>query len=74
MGQVEILRVIDEEVIRAAQFAARRRAERFIIGWWNDGAQRRFMLLPEGHHITGEPPFRALMAVEPSGITEPLAA
>jgi hypothetical protein len=74
MRQIENPKPIDDEVIRAAQHAARRRAERFIIGWWNDGAQRRFMLLPEGHHITSEPPFRALLAVMPSGRTEPLAA
>ena len=32
------------------------------------------MLLPEGHHVTDEPPFVPLMRVTPSGDAERLAA
>jgi hypothetical protein len=65
---------IDAEVLLAARQAARRLGARFVIGWWIDGAERRLMLLPEGHHVTAEPPFVALMRVGPSGRTELLAA
>ena len=49
------MQVIDAEFMMAARQAARRADARFVIGWWNDGAERRLMLLPEGHHVTGEP-------------------
>lgn len=70
----ELLQAIDAEVMMAAQRAARRSGARFVIGWWNDGAERRLMLLPEGHHVTVEPPFLPLVRVGPSGLTELLAA
>jgi hypothetical protein len=65
---------IDADVIRAARRAAQQQGARFVIGWWIDGAERRLMLLPEGHHVTIEPPFHPLMRVAPSGQAELLAA
>lgn len=65
---------IDAEILLAARQAARRANSGFLIGWWVDGAEHRLMLLPEGHHVTEEPPFRPLLRVTPSGRTEPLAA
>jgi hypothetical protein len=61
---------IDAEVLLAARQAARRDGTRFLIGWWIDGAERRLMLLPEGHHVTVEPPFLPLLRITPSGRTE----
>ncbi len=75
MGMRELLLpAIDPEVMRAARLAARRAGTRFVIGWWIDGAERRLMLLPEGHHVTAEPPFLPLILVTPSGEAERLAA
>jgi hypothetical protein len=74
MASSELVRAIDEDVLLAARCAAERNAARFVIGWWNDGAQRRFMLLPEGHHVTVEPPFLPLVLISPSGQTKLLAA
>jgi hypothetical protein len=74
MRSSDFLRAIDEDVLVAARHAAEREAARIIIGWWNDGVQRRFMLLPEGHRVTGEPPFLPLVLVSPSGLAQPLAA
>ncbi len=74
MGTREIHSAIDPEVILAARLAARRAGARFVIGWWIDGAERHLMLLPEGHHVTAEPPFVPLMRIAPSGETERLAA
>jgi hypothetical protein len=74
MGTRELLQAIDPEVMRAARLAARRAGARFVIGWWVDGAERRLMLLPEGHHVTAEPPFRPIVVVTPSGEAERLAA
>ena len=70
----ELLQAIDADVMQAARLAARRSNTRFVIGWWNDGAERRLMLLPEGHHVTIEPPFLPLVRIGPSGQTELLAA
>ena len=74
MRAMEILRAIDADVMLAARLAARRSGARFVIGWWNDGAERRLMLLPEGHHVTVEPPFLPLVRIGPSGQTDLLAA
>jgi len=74
MGPRELFQAIDSEVMQAARLAARRAGARFVIGWWIEGAERRLMLLPEGHHVTEEPPFVPLMRVTPSGHAEPLAA
>jgi hypothetical protein len=74
MGSSEILQAIDDDVIEAAQRAAAEEDTRFVIGWWNDGAERRFMLLPEGHHVTEEGPFLPLVLVTPSGRATLLAA
>jgi len=74
MGAREPYPAIDPEVLRAARLAARRTGTRFVIGWWIDGVERRLMLLPEGHSVTGEPPFQPLMYVAPSGDTQRLAA
>jgi len=65
---------IDGEVIAAARRAALDAGMRFVVGWWNDGAQRRLMLLPENHRLTGEPAFLPLVVVEPAGRAEPRAA
>jgi len=70
----ELMMAIDGEVMLAARRAAQRSGAQFVIGWWNDGAERRLMLLPEGHHITAEPPFLPLLRVAPSGHAERLAA
>ena len=70
----ELLQAIDADVMLAARQAARRAGHRFVIGWWNDGAERRLMLLPEGHRVTVEPPFLALVRIGPAGQTELLAA
>jgi hypothetical protein len=69
-----LMRAIDEDVLTAARAAAEQSAARFVIGWWNDGAQRRVMLLPEGHHVTDEPPFVPLILISPTGHTKLLAA
>lgn len=61
---------IDGEVMRAALRAAQRQGARFVIGRWNDGAEHPLMVLPEGHHVTAEPPFHALVRVAPSGQAE----
>ena len=74
MRSTELLQAIDADVMQAARLAARRSGARFVIGWWNDGAERRLMLLPEGHHVTVQPPFLPLVRVGPSGYTELLAA
>ena len=74
MRTAEFLQAIDADVMLAARRAARRSGARFVIGWWDDGAERRLMLLPEGHHVTVEPPFLPLLRVGPSGHTELLAA
>ena len=74
MRTSELLQAIDSDVMLAARLAARRSGARFVIGWWNDGSERRLMLLPEGHHVTVEPPFLALVRIGPSGQTELLAA
>ena len=74
MGSRELMQVIDPEVMRAARLAARRAGARFVIGWWIEGAERRLMLLPEGHHVTAEPPFQPVLVVAPSGEAERLAA
>jgi hypothetical protein len=74
MVSSDVLRAIDEDVLRAAREAAARSAARLVIGWWNDGAERRFMLLPEGHHVIEEPPFLPLVLVTPSGQARLLAA
>jgi hypothetical protein len=74
MQTLELFQTIDPEVMLAARLAARRAGSRFVIGWWNDGAECRLMLLPEGHHVTAEPPFLPLVRVAPSGKTERLAA
>jgi hypothetical protein len=71
---MELLQAIDTDVMLAARQAARRDGAKFVIGWWNDGAERRLMLLPEGHRVTSEPPFLPLVRVGPSGQTELLAA
>jgi hypothetical protein len=70
----DVERAIDADVLAAARDAAARSAARLVIGWWNDGAERCFMLLPEGHRVTTEPPFLPLVLVTPSGQTRPLAA
>jgi hypothetical protein len=74
MRSMELFQAIDADVMLAARRAARRSGARFVIGWWNDGAERRLMLLPEGYHVTAAPPFLALVRVGPSGQTELLAA
>jgi len=74
MAVHELFQTIDAEVLLAARLAARRAGAPFVIGWWIDGADRRLMLLPEGHHVTGEPPFVPLLLVTPSGQAERLAA
>ncbi len=74
MGTGELVQAIDPEVMRVARLAARRAGARFVIGWWVDGAERRLMLLPEGHHVTAEPPFQPILIVTPSGTAERLAA
>lgn len=74
MRTSETIQTIDADVLRAAQRAAQRSGARFIIGWWNDGVERRLMLLPEGHRVTEEPPFVPLLLVAPSGEAERLAA
>lgn len=74
MRSSDVLRAIDDDVLVAARRAAAHTESRFIIGWWNDGAERRFMLLPEGHFVTEEPPFLPLVLVTPSGQAESLAA
>ena len=74
MGSTEALRAIDAEVLTAARRAAKKAHSRFVIGWWNDGAQRRVMVLPEGHRVTEEPPFLPLVLIMPSGHATSLAA
>ncbi|HUK00435.1 MAG TPA: hypothetical protein VLV85_19440 [Stellaceae bacterium] len=74
MGTFELLQAIDPEVMKVARLAARRAGTRFVIGWWVEGAERRLMLLPEGHHVTAEPPFVPVVIVTPSGEAERLAA
>jgi hypothetical protein len=74
MRTKELLQAVDGEVMTAARRAARKAGTRFVIGWWNDGAERRLMLLPEGHHVTDERPFLPLLRVGPSGLAELLAA
>jgi len=74
MGEPELLSLIDADVMLAARRAARRTDARFVIGWWNDGDERRMMVLPEGHHVTAEFHFLPLMLVSPTGRTEPLAS
>jgi hypothetical protein len=74
MRSRELSQNIDAEVMLAARQAARRANARFVIGWWIDGAERRLMLLPEGHHVTEEPPFLLLMRIDPTGRAELLAA
>jgi hypothetical protein len=74
MGAFELVQTIDPEVMRVARLAARRAGARFVIGWWVDGVERRLMLLPEGHHVTTEPPFLPILVVTPSGDAERLAA
>lgn len=68
------MRAIDEDVLSAALAAAERSETRIVVGWWNDGAQRRYMLLPEGHRVTEEPPFTPLLLISPTGQTKRLAA
>jgi len=63
---------IDRDVVEAAQRAARRDGASLLIGWWQDGTARTLMLLPEGHGVTAEQPFRALLRVTPAGRTERL--
>lgn len=74
MASSDLMRAIDDDVLVAARHAAARSDERLVIGWWNDGAERRFMLLPEGHRVTTEPPFLPLLLVTPTGQTQLLAA
>lgn len=74
MASNDVIRAIDDDVLVAARHAAARSDARLVIGWWNDGAQRRFMLLPEGHRVTTEPPFLPLLLVTPTGQTRLLAA
>jgi hypothetical protein len=64
----------DGEVIAAARRAAQDAGTPFVIGWWSDGAQRRVMLLPENHRLTGEPAFLPLLMIEPTGHAESRAA
>lgn len=61
---------IDAEALLAARQAARRAGTHFVIGWWIEGAERRLLLLPEGHHVTGEPPFQPLLRINPAGEAE----
>lgn len=70
----DLREAIDEDFLNAARAAAEQSEARFVIGWWNDGAQRRYMLLPEGHRVTGELPFLPLVLISPSGHTKLLAA
>ncbi len=74
MRPLELLHAIDDDVLVAARSAAERLAQRLVVGWWNDGAQRRFMVLPQGHHVTEQPSFLALVLISPTGRTESLAA
>ncbi|HXQ53531.1 MAG TPA: hypothetical protein VN802_20740 [Stellaceae bacterium] len=69
----ELFHALDADVMLAARKAARHADSRFVIGWWNDGIEHRLMLLPEGHHVTEERPFHALVRVAPSGQAELLA-
>jgi hypothetical protein len=70
----DLVRAIDDDVLVAARDAAVRSDAPVVIGWWNDGVQRRFMLLPAGHHITEEPPFLPLMLITPNGQMKQMAA
>jgi len=75
MAEHELFRAVDTEVLAAARRAARRAGSRFVIGCWDDGVdERRLMLLPEGHRVTGERPFLPLLRVAPSGAAELLAS
>ena len=74
MQTSELMQAINGEVMVAARRAAQQAGARFVIGWWNDGAERRLMLLPEGHRVTAEPPFLPLLRVASSGQAERLAA
>jgi hypothetical protein len=73
MATRELL-TIDPDVMTVARLVAREARSSFVIGWWIEGAERRLMLLPEGHHVTEEPPFLPVVLINPSGDAERLAA